>query len=214
MIAVKRLVILLVRLTGAAILLFLLVAFTPIAWYIGAPLRVPAQPQPSDVIVLFSEGQISPEWLTPNAAQRTWGALLLWREHFAPAILSSGSQHAIGLDQAELQAAWLERAGVPSGSLIVENRSRRTYESVLELQRIMHDRGWQRAIIVTADMDILRIRLVCEKLGIGGISFLAVPMELPPRPGSVLYTTWGYAAFHHALYEYAGIALYWMKGWI
>ncbi|MBV8589724.1 MAG: YdcF family protein [Acetobacteraceae bacterium] len=210
----KRFIILLARLTGAALLLFLIIAFTPVAWYIGAPLRVPVQPQPSDVIVLFSEGQISPEWLTPNAAQRTWGALLLWRENLAPVILSSGSQHAIGLDQAELQAEWLERAGVPQASLMVENRSRRTYESVLELQQIMHERGWRAAIIVTAAMDVLRIRLVCEKLGIRGISFLAVPEELPPRPGSILYFPWGYAAFHHALYEYAGIALYWMRGWI
>src|ERR1700690_4423214 len=113
-----------------ALLVFLLGSYvlltaTPLAYYYAAPLFVVSDPQKSDVRVLMSSGQIDSDWLTPDASQRTLGALKLYREHYAPVIISTGSQTGAGLFQAELQAAWLRRAGVPSEAILVEGRSTR-----------------------------------------------------------------------------------------
>ena len=62
-----------------------------------APLYVSSNPQKSDVIVLLSSGQIDEDWLTPDASlQRVLGAIKLYREHYAPVIISSGKPVSIG----------------------------------------------------------------------------------------------------------------------
>ena len=188
-----------------------LTTLTPLAYYYGNPLREANQPKPSDVIVLLSHGQLDDRWLSPEGAQRTWAALLLYQASFAPVIISSGSSHG-GRDQAGLQAKWLMLAGVPSQAIIVERRSSRTYQSALEVDKILKANGWQSALIVTSELDVPRIRGVFRKLGYSNLSFQQVP-EFGPPTGSFFYHS-GWRAFYHATYEYAGLLLYKWKGWI
>jgi uncharacterized SAM-binding protein YcdF (DUF218 family) len=98
----------------------------------------------------------------------------LYREHYASVIISSGSQFQAGKHQAELQATWLERSGVPHEAIIVEGRSGRTNQSALEVSHLMNEHVWSSAVIKTSEMDVPRVRLVFRKLGIP-TSFLAVP---------------------------------------
>jgi uncharacterized SAM-binding protein YcdF (DUF218 family) len=194
-----------------ALSVYLLLTATPLAWYFGSPLFESSDARKSDVIVLMSSGQIDPNWLTPDAAQRTLGALQLFRKNYAPAIISSGSQHGGGLTQAELQAAWLERAGVPATAVVVENRSGRTYESAVEVKRIMAQYGWKSAVVVTSQMDVPRVRGVFRKLGVEA-SYLPVPEFR--RPYGFDYFRSGQAMVYHATYEYAGLVYYKLRGWI
>jgi uncharacterized SAM-binding protein YcdF (DUF218 family) len=191
--------------------IYLLLTATPLAYYYGAPLFTGTDARPSDAIVLLSSGQIDADWLTPDAAQRLLGALRLYREGYAPAIISSGSQHGSGLRQAELQAEWLERAGVPAAALTVENTSTRTYESGVEVRRIMRRRGWKSAVVVTSQMDVPRVRLVFRKLGVDA-SYLPVPEF--NQPGGMDYFRSAMALSYHATYEYAGLVYYKLRGWI
>jgi uncharacterized SAM-binding protein YcdF (DUF218 family) len=198
-------------LPGAAVLVYVLLTATPAAYYFGAPLFTEADARPSDVIVLLSSGQIDQDWLTPDASQRLLGALKLYRDGYARAIVSSGSQHVRGLGQAELQAAWLERAGVPREALVIESTSTRTHESAIEVRRIMQRRGWRSAAVVTSQMDVPRVRLVFRKLGVP-VSFLPVPEFKQPRGFD--YFRSAMALTYHATYEYAGLIFYKWKGWI
>jgi uncharacterized SAM-binding protein YcdF (DUF218 family) len=202
-----------IRATGILALLYVVLISTPLAWYFSAPLREATEQRRSDVIALFSSGQIDPTYATPDAAQRLLGALLLYRQGYAPVIVTSGSNRDVGAYQAETAATWLQRAGVPPSAIVIENRSQRTYESVVQLQRLMHERGWTSAVIVSSEMDIPRIRLVCERLGVKA-SYLGVPWIRPPWPGHLLYLSEGFPVFYHALYEYLALAFYRMKGWI
>jgi uncharacterized SAM-binding protein YcdF (DUF218 family) len=154
---------------------------------------------------------VGDQWLSPEGAQRTWAALQLYRSGFAPVIISSGSSHG-GLAQATLQAKWLMLAGVPREAIIVERRSSRTYQSALEVDKILKANGWQSAVIVTSDLDVPRIRGVFRKLGYSNLSFQQVPEVSPPN-GRFFYHS-GWRAFYHATYEYAGLLLYKWKGWI
>ena len=170
-----------------------------------------ADARPSDAIVLLSSGQIDADWLTPDAAQRVLAALRLYREGYARAIVSSGSQHGEGLRQAELQAAWLERAGVPSQAIVVENGSTRTYESGIAVKRIMAEHGWKSAVMVTSQMDVPRVRLVFRKLG---VAVTCLPVPEFRRPRGPFYLRSATALSFHATYEYAGLIYYKLRGWI
>ena len=185
-------------------------ATTPLSYYYGRPLLVDSNPLKSDAIVLMSSSQLGGPWLSMDAAQRTLGALKLYKMQIAPWIVSSGSNPELSFDQAGLQADWLVLAGVPRESILIDRRSSRTYESCLEIARLMKERGWQSVTVVTSDLDIPRIRLVCKKLHINP-SYLAVPEYRPPRQGL------GYGAIpfaQHATYEYLGLLYYRFRGWI
>ena len=194
-----------------AVVALSVLALTPLAYYYGTPLRDQGQPQPSDVIVLLSHGQLDDQWLSPEGAQRTWAALRLYKLGFAPVIISSGSSHG-GLDQAGLQAKWLMLAGVPSQAILIERQSSRTYESGLEVVKILREHGWQSAVIVTSELDVPRVRGVFRKLGCSKLSFQQVP-EFGPPSGTFYYHS-GWRAFYHSTYEYVGLILYKWKGWI
>jgi uncharacterized SAM-binding protein YcdF (DUF218 family) len=198
------------RIIGWTVVVLALIALTPLSYYYGNPLREPSHPQPSDVIVLLSHGQIDDQWLSPEGAQRTWAALKLYKSGFAPRIISSGSSHG-GLDQAGLQAKWLMVAGVPDQAILVERRSSRTYESAVEVVKILKEHGWQSAVIVTSELDVPRVRAVFRRLGFSNLSFMQVPEFGPPRG---IYYHSGWRALYHATYEYAGLVVYKCKGWI
>jgi uncharacterized SAM-binding protein YcdF (DUF218 family) len=197
---------------GTVLALYLLLTTTTLADLYSAPLYVQSNPEKSDVIVLLSSGQIDSDWLTPDASQRTLGALKLYREHYAPSIISSGSQPNEGWHQAEVQGAWLERAGVPKASIIIEGRSERTYASGVEVSVIMAEHQWKSAVVVTSQMDVPRVRRVFQKLGIRP-TFLAVP-EFRRAEKFHLFWREAFDVAYHATYEYAGLAYYKWKGFI
>ena len=190
-----------------------LLAQTPLAYYYGRPLLEGTNPQHSDVIVLMSHGQINESWLSLEGSQRTFAALRLYKMGFAPYVISTGSSWADQLDQAGLQADWLAMAGVPRDALIVERRSTRTYESAVEVEKLLKAKGWKSAVVVASEMDIPRIRAVFKKLGVQNISFEEVPEFRKPSSTTIYYSP-GWSVFYHASYEYTGLLFYKWKGWI
>ena len=199
------------RVAAGVALGFLIFTSTPLAYLYSLPLREKVVPGYADVIVLMSSGQIHKMWITPDGAQRTLGALWLYRRGYASRILSSGSQWEVKAHQAELQSLWLQNAGVPREAILVDKQSTRTWESAVEVSRIMRERGWTKAVVVTSEMDTVRVRLAFAKQGVNP-TFLAVPEIGEPR--SLLYVPGGFTTFFHATYEYAGLLLYRVRGWI
>jgi len=182
-----------------------LLVTTPLADVYSQPLIVPVQPQKSDVIVLMSSGLIVPDWLTPDGTQRTWGALRLYKEQYAPFIIS------VGQEQARIQAGMLELAGVPREAILVDQPTN-TYSSGIAVSRIKREHGWTSAVVVTSEMDVPRVRLVFAKFGIAP-SFLAVPeFRKPTHFHFFRNSAWDIA--YHATYEYAGLIWYKLRGWI
>jgi uncharacterized SAM-binding protein YcdF (DUF218 family) len=185
-------------------------AASRLATLIADPLVLHAVPQKSDVIVLMSHGQTGPEWLSPIGAQRTIGALKLYQDGYAPVIISSGSNPERSWDQAGLQAQWLARAGVPPSAILIERQSHRTYESAVEVSRIMQANNWKSLVVVVSTLDAPRVRAVFRKLQFEP-SFLEVPETGPPKD----WFSFGYLGLsYHAAYEYLGLVYYRYHGWI
>jgi len=152
----------------------------------------------------MSSGLIDRDWVTPDAAQRTWGTLKLYKEHFAPFVIS------VGGDQAQVQATMLERAGVPRNVIFVD-RAPNTHASAIVVSKIMKDHDWRSAAIVTSQYDVPRVRMTFERLGVSS-SFLPAPEFRKPER----FHIYRHAAFeitYHATYEYAAIVWYKWHGW-
>jgi len=197
------------RAAGLVVLL-LAAGSSRLSYFYAQPLVTGATPAKSDVIVLLSHGQAGQDWLSPVGSQRTLGALKLYRDGYAPTIVSSGSNPGMHWDQAALQADWLERAGVPREAIVVERRSHRTYESAVEVDRLMREHNWKSLVVVASVLDVPRVQKVFHKLNLEP-SFLEVPELGPPRD---LFGFGYLEIFYHASYEYMGLVYYWLRGWI
>lgn len=189
---------------------------------------------PAEVIVLLGGGtepahapRISPE--LNGAGDRLLRAANLYHQGKAPAILASGGNitwlenHSStpASDMAEL----LDRMGVPSSAVWLEDRSQNTYENALYSAQILKQKGITQVILVTSAMHMPRSAALFRKQGIQVIpapSDYAVTQEswneltsspsawminLMPSAGSLGLTS-------ACLKEYLGMLAYWLRGWI
>ncbi|HEY7338283.1 MAG TPA: YdcF family protein [Bryobacteraceae bacterium] len=191
---------------GTCVVLYILLSATPLADVYSAPLYVKPDPRKSDAIVLMSSGAINDEWVSTDAAQRTWGALNLYRQRYAPVIVSAGGER-----QAGIQARMLEQAGVPHEAIAIET-SATTHYSAIGLSQMMADRDWRSLVVVTSQMDVPRVRGVFRKLGITA-SYFPVPEFYMPQHFH-FFRRPAFDIAYHATYEYLGLLDYKWHGWI
>lgn len=94
--------------------------------------------------------------LTGNGWERTEFAIRLYRENWAPILLTVG---ATGSRPAPLMAELAEKRGVPKENIIVEPNSHNTRQNAENTLRLANDHGWQKIILVTSPQHQLRAYL-------------------------------------------------------
>jgi uncharacterized SAM-binding protein YcdF (DUF218 family) len=146
-----------------------------------APLLDPRAAEPYDAIVVLTAETIPAEGLIPfpsiseNMFRRLEEAWRLYRVRPRPIIVSGGhvnpftpakNENRIGCD-------YLIRWGVPKAHVIPEGNSRDTFESAVEVRKILEQRGWKRYLLVTSALHMPRSML----------AFDAVAPKAIPAPG-------------------------------
>ena len=76
-------------------------------------------------------------------------------------------------------AEYLRERGVPGARLHLEDRSVNTVENLRNAQRIMTEKGWKRAILVTSDYHLQRALWLARDLGMNACGAAA---RSNPRP--------------------------------
>ena len=115
---------------------------------------------------------------------------------------------------ADLLVEW----GIPREALVLERRSRNTYENALYSKELLDERGIRDVLVVTSAEHMWRSLAVFRSLGLeaipaatdysGGVDIsYASPEVWLPSAG----TLEGVAA---SLKEYMGVFVYWLRGWI
>jgi uncharacterized SAM-binding protein YcdF (DUF218 family) len=106
----------------------------------------------------------------------------------------------------------LEDDGVPPGMVIIETRSRDTWENILAAKAICGERGLQNPLVVTSAFHGGRVRLSCRKLKFPAV---VVPVSYTELGRSVTYTWRDALPEAESLYkvslalnEYLGLVLY------
>lgn len=222
------------RLNTAALAALLLLTTSPlIAHLIVATLEgqhTPAAlqtPIPSSTIVVLGGGVRDPGTLRPGielteeSMRRTACGADLYRRGIAPLLLVTGGDARVfgsGPSEAAVMKEWAVRLGVPPDSILIEDKSRTTYENAVRTKRLLSDRT--TIVLVTSAPHMPRAAALFRAQGFDAIPF---PCGFHERNRAedgwdtisifdVLPATWAFRTISEAIEELAGIAVYRLAG--
>jgi uncharacterized SAM-binding protein YcdF (DUF218 family) len=185
------------------------------------PLIDPSQAEPYDAIIVLTAGMSPPSGLIPFAIidehmfRRLDEAWRLYRRRPKPIIVSGGHVNPFTPPVNENQIArdYLIRWGVPSRDVFGEGESRDTFESAIEVEKMLKAHGWRRYLLVTSAVHMPRSMLAFsarapEPIPAPGdftlAAFHITPLDLLPTEGA------GSGIFA-SLHEYLGLANYYWR---
>lgn len=134
-------------------------------------------------------------------------------------ILSGGNvfKQSSGLPHADYAAQLLIDWGVKKSDILLENKSRTTYENAIYTKQLMLKTKLKHALLITSAMHMPRAMAIFKTLGVkttaASTDFL-IAAEDGPR-----YLQWmpSEKALHYfaaAIHEYIGYIIYWLRGYI
>src|SRR5262245_31861754 len=185
------------------------------------PLLDPRKAGPYDAIVVLTSTMIPASGLIPFPTidefmfRRLEEAYRLYRIQPKPVVVSGGHVNPFTPDKDENKIArdYLVRWGVPANNVIGEDRSRDTFESAIEVEKLLKKHGWKRYLLVTSAIHMPRSLLVFSALtpqpipASGDFSlseFELTPLDLFPNEQVARKI---FAAIH----EYLGLANYYIR---
>lgn len=187
------------------------------------PLALEVLPS-ADVIVVLGGGigVPFPPRFYPDlgaAADRVWHAARLYHAGKAPQILVSGGMlpwKQPGLTEAEAMSAFLRALGVPADSILLESGSATTRDNAVETARLMAERGFQGALLVTSALHMQRAEASFRALGVK-VAPVATDHEVvddgPLTPLDLLPQADALERGSRALKEWIGLWVYRQRGW-
>jgi uncharacterized SAM-binding protein YcdF (DUF218 family)/glycosyltransferase involved in cell wall biosynthesis len=195
---------------GGTVLAYLLLFYTPLVWWLGAPLQVAAPPARADAVVVFAGGVGESGKAGGGYQERVKQAVDLYQAGYAPLLVFSSGYTAV-FREAEVMrdlAIWLK---VPASAIVLETHAADTRDNVRFTADIVRTRGARRVLLVSSPYHMRRAVLTWRHLA---PDVEALPS---PPPYSQFYRhAWGASLeqIRGIGQEYAAIVWYWWKGWL
>ncbi|NNM66441.1 MAG: YdcF family protein [Spirochaetales bacterium] len=181
---------------GIAVLLWILASpwFSNLLVQLWESPRLPLSslPSVSDTAIVLG-GLSDPALSTPDhlefnqSAERLSEAVQLYREGRVKTILissGSGDLSRPGLAEAPGLAAWAESMGVKSRDLLVESKSRNTYENARFSKKICDERGLHSVVLITSAYHMPRALAVFRKAGFSDGGRMLIPWAVDTQRDS------------------------------
>src|ERR1051325_2715147 len=92
--------------------------------------------------------------------------LELYRGGMFGHVIVSGGVGAEGFNEAEVMKSYLISQGVPEGSIIADGGGLTTSQTARNAARLMKERRWQSALVISQYFHISRTRLAVESYGV------------------------------------------------
>jgi len=190
-------------------LMWLVVAFTPLAGLIAAPLARRDALQPAGaVLVLASRLQRDGEPSTP-ALSRLIRGLEIIGQGLAPRLVLAELPPPAP-SYATLARELMSRLGA-SGEVLTIGPVRRTRDEALQATALTRARAWHRLIVVTSPTHARRACAAVERAGAQVICSPSLEtefdLETMDRPSE------RFVCFRHAVHEWLGLFVYQQRGW-
>ncbi len=113
--------------------------------------------RPADVIIALGAGLRPDGRPGPALTRRSLRAADLWRGGIAPAVICAGGQaESFPRSEADACREILRNQGLPPSAILLEDNSRSTEENALFSSRLMAERGWTSAVLVSDSYHMLR----------------------------------------------------------
>lgn len=178
----------------------------------------PRGAEPYDAIVVLLAGVVPPGGLSPFASidesmfRRLDEAWRLYRILPKPIVVSGGHVNPLTPPQNENTIArdYLLLWGVPKEHVIAEPDSRDTFESAVQVEKILGRRGWKRYLLVTSAVHMPRSMLAFATVAPTPV---AAPGDFNTRAGAggIVPSEEAARRINSALHEYAGLANYYWR---
>jgi uncharacterized SAM-binding protein YcdF (DUF218 family) len=152
--------------------------------------------------------------LSEDSLERVVMAARCYRQLKLPIIVSGGSLSNNRVPEAPVMKRFLSELGVPEDMVMLETKSRDTFENIAFLKDILKEKGFSSPIIITSAYHMKRVMTICEVLG-QKASFL--PCNFKTWPNRKFYwEEWlprgsSLRDLGMVMKEYLGIAFYRLK---
>lgn len=149
----------------AGVVLFLLTAFTPVAYRVNRWVAEPPQLVRSDAIVVLGASISASGMLSPESLRRTNRGIELYQRGLAPVLVLLGGATAGGPTEADVRAEQARLHGIPADAILTETGARTTREEALSVKALLESRGARTVLLVTNAGHLVRARPLFERVG-------------------------------------------------
>jgi len=141
--------------------------------------------EPADAILVLGR-RLEEDAPTAIYEARLAHAEGLWRQGLAPRILVAGGITGRAIrSEAEAGRDWLAARGVPTGAVLLEDRSQHTLENLFNVRAHLRAEGWRTLLVVSDPLHLARARATARGLGLE-VRCSPAP-GCPPAPGSLAW---------------------------
>jgi uncharacterized SAM-binding protein YcdF (DUF218 family) len=202
--------------------------FGPVGYLLRYPLEShyaqlldPRKAGAYDAIVVLTgginpaDGLISFPTIDESMFRRLEEAWRLYRIQPKPIIVSGGHVNPFTPDKNENQIAcdYLIRWGVPKSDVLGEGKSRDTFESAVEVRKLLQEKGWKKYLLVTSAVHMPRSMLAFTSHTPDPIpapgDFTLRKVEL--NPFSLFPSESAARGIYFTVHEYIGLANYYFR---
>jgi uncharacterized SAM-binding protein YcdF (DUF218 family) len=121
--------------------------------------------RPAESIVVLGAAQYDGH-PSPVLRARLDHALRLWDRHMAQVvILTGGTGPGDTISEAVVGRSYVRKRGIPERAIVVEKDGRTTRESMQAVAKILSDRGFKTAIVVSDPFHMLRLWILSRRFG-------------------------------------------------
>jgi uncharacterized SAM-binding protein YcdF (DUF218 family) len=131
----------------------------------------------TDAVIVLGAAVVAPGVPGPALRRRVDHAVRVFLERKAAHLVVSGGIVTCPPAEALMMREIAVSKGVPEERVIVEDRSRNTFENAVYTGRIIRDQGWRDIVLVTDAFHIQRALYVFHRLGLP-----AVGAKVPRQP--------------------------------
>jgi uncharacterized SAM-binding protein YcdF (DUF218 family) len=199
-----------VPIVAGAIVAYAILFYTPLIWWIASPLKVESPLGKADAIAVFAGGVGESGKAGQGYEERVKYAVDLYRQGYAGKIIFS-SGYSYAFKEADVMKALAVSLKVPESDIILEDTSANTYQNVVNTLRIMAERDFRSAIVISAPYNMRRVALVWKR-NASGKELIAEPVK-----NSLFFSDKNNVELKHIqaiMHEYIGLVYYKLKGYI
>lgn len=126
-----------------------------------------------DAIIILGHGQKKRE-VSEVLRNRLNKAFEVFQENGgAKMILSGGRVYSKEFSEAEIMEEFLEKKGVMKEDIILDDKSKSTFENLTNLKKIVEERGFRKIALITSDYHLKRVKMIAKNIGLDIFEFSA-----------------------------------------
>jgi uncharacterized SAM-binding protein YcdF (DUF218 family) len=215
-------------LSGGAIVLLLIMGFSPLAGAIAVPLEARFPPPPDDmpapdgIIVLGGSvdenlSGVRNRVTLAEAAERLTAPIALKRQFPAARLVFTGGTSALRgsayTEAGTVQRFWRE-VGLDQGDVLYEDKSRNTFENAVFTRDLVQPKPGERWLLVTSAIHMPRSIGIFRQ---AGFPVVAYPVDYRTAGDTGFWSvprhaSRSFALLEFAAHEWAGLLAYWVTG--